>query len=774
VNRRMTSVLGGLAAFALVATVAPGSAQATPPADPAGKKAAVKKDDRPDKLEQQRRELRKEAISKVVSGDAKVEQRGGSKSVRVAPGQWVEYETEATDQLLSFLVEFGGDGPQAGNIPAPDRSKDNSTYWQPQFDREHFMDMFFNGMPEQNGESFKDFYKEQSSGRYDVEGDVSDWVKIPNPESDYGTEETHADMTEFIDDTAEAWYAEQLKTKTKAEVEAYLKTFDEWDRFDFDHDGNFDEPDGYIDHFQAIHAGEGEEAGAPESAIWSHRWAVNQNGYYSKGQTTDGPAGNVNGGIRIGDTDLWIRDYTTEPENGGLGVFAHEYGHDLGLPDFYDTQGGENSTAFWTLMSSGSWMSHGNGAIGTTPDHMGPWEKLQLGWLDYATVEPGESKEIKLGPSYHATKSPQAVLVKLPTGTARLDAGPGAAPQGSKYLYSGEHDDKVTSVTSPEFTVPANGALNAQVNYDTEKSYDYAYTEISVNGGAFKPVHTNVSDVDDPATPKNEYDPNKANEGEGISGTSDGWKPLVADLASFAGQKAKIRFRMVNDENTHGFGFAVDDISVGTALAEDVEGGAPSWTKDEWIVVEGGKLPPVSFQHFYLAENRQYMGYDKTLAEGPYNFGWGATAPDRVEHFPYQNGLLVWYSNGLYSDNNTSQHPGGGEALPVDARAAALKWSDGTVARNRIQAFDATFGLSRTDPISLHRETVDKDGKLTGMTTLDVPSQSAIRTFDDSDPNRYYDAVNNPGGSTRVGGTGTTIGVVNANDKKGQMTIQVN
>ena len=37
-----------------------------------------------------------------------------------------------------------------------------------------------------------------------------------------------------------------------------------------------------------------------------------------------------------------------EPENGGLGVFVHEFGHDLELPDFYDTAGGENGTAFWT------------------------------------------------------------------------------------------------------------------------------------------------------------------------------------------------------------------------------------------------------------------------------------------------------------------------------------------------------------------------------------------------------------------------------------------
>ena len=38
--------------------------------------------------------------------------------------------------------------------------------------------------------------------------------------------------------------------------------FDVWDRYDFDDDNDFNEPDGYIDHFQAVHAGGGEEAGA--------------------------------------------------------------------------------------------------------------------------------------------------------------------------------------------------------------------------------------------------------------------------------------------------------------------------------------------------------------------------------------------------------------------------------------------------------------------------------------------------------------------------------
>ena len=59
-------------------------------------------------------------------------------------------------------------------------------------------------------------------------------------------------------------------------------SFDVWDRYDADNDGNFDEPDGYLDHFQAVHAGEGEDAGGGaqgEDAIWSHRWYVNCTDY---------------------------------------------------------------------------------------------------------------------------------------------------------------------------------------------------------------------------------------------------------------------------------------------------------------------------------------------------------------------------------------------------------------------------------------------------------------------------------------------------------------
>ncbi|HEX6248328.1 MAG TPA: immune inhibitor A domain-containing protein [Nocardioidaceae bacterium] len=763
-NRRILGVMGGLASAALIATALPTTAVAAPPENPQEQGSVNgKKDDRPDKLEERRRELNQRAQEMVLKGEARVQDRGGSKAVKVAPGQWAQYGLQDSDEVLSFLVEFGDKqderasiqqttGPLHNQIPQPDES-DNSTYWEPDFDRAHYMKMFFSD----EGESFKTVYEEMSSGRYTVDGDVSDWVKVDYNEGSYGYTENNTDMTRFIQDTANAWYDAQIAAgKSEEQIAEYLARFDQWDRYDHDGDGDYSEPDGYIDHFQAIHAGEGEEAGAPEWAIWSHRWAANIAGTFEVG-----PEGAPFGGVKIGDTDLWIRDYTTEPENGGLGVFAHEYAHDLGLPDLYDTRGGENGTGFWTLMSSGSWLGHGDGAIGTTPNHMGPWEKFQLGWLDYDVARAGQSSEHKLGPSYHATKKAQALITILPKHKVAVDLG--QAAEGADYFYSGRGDYRTATVTSPSFTVPTDGQLNAQAKYAIEDDWDYAFTEISTDGGeTFDQVETNLSTT---------TDPHGQNDGFGITGSSAGkWVDLNADLSAFAGETAQIRFRMFNDAAVNETGFLVDAISVGTAadpasaLFEGAEDGAPGWELDLFEIAENGASTN-EYSHYYIAENRQYLGYDSTLQTGPYNFGWLNSQPNKVEHFPYQNGLLIWYWNTQYGDNNVSQHPGGGEALPIDARPGALRFSDGAIARNRIQTFDATFGLERTDAVTLHRETA------TGEETLDIPSRPAVPVFHDSDELAYYDEAN-PRGSVKVAGSGVRITVESVTNT-GQMKVLV-
>jgi immune inhibitor A len=74
---------------------------------------------------------------------------------------------------------------------------------------------------------------------------------------------------------------------------------------------------------------------------------------------------------------------------------------------------------------------------------------------------------------------------------------------------------------------------------------------------------------------------------------------------------------------------------------------------------------------FYLAENRRYLGYDRGLRTGPYQF----TSPAQIcaLRFPYQDGLLVWLWDPFWEDNSVSLHPGRGLILPFDSHPVPLR-----------------------------------------------------------------------------------------------------
>ena len=120
------------------------------------------------------------------------------KVAKLAKGQYVELQREGTDPMFVVLVEFGDNqypdprfqgpppdgsatdvtGPLHNQIPEPDRAVDNRTLWQSDYNLAHYQDMYFNRMAT--------YYETQSSGRYSVEGTVTDWVKVPFNEALYG------------------------------------------------------------------------------------------------------------------------------------------------------------------------------------------------------------------------------------------------------------------------------------------------------------------------------------------------------------------------------------------------------------------------------------------------------------------------------------------------------------------------------------------------------------------------------------------------------------
>ena len=130
----------------------------------------------------------------------------------------------------------------------------------------------------------------------------------------------------------------------------------------YDNDG-----DGEVDNLFVIHAGRGAEFTGSSGDIWSHSWGTSNPVY------VDGVA---------------VSMYSTEPEywvspgDMTTGVYAHEMGHVLGLPDLYDRDYSSAGIGEWSLMAGGSW--NGPGGLGGIA---GPLRRLERGAARLAAAE---------------------------------------------------------------------------------------------------------------------------------------------------------------------------------------------------------------------------------------------------------------------------------------------------------------------------------------------------------------------------------------------------
>ena len=352
------------------------------------------------------------------------------------------------------------------------------------------------------------FFKDQSSGKYRINGDVTEWVKVPFNEARYGRDscgDIVCNNTWFLlRDGLAQWTQDRLDAGRRwPQIQDYLKTFDKLDRYDFDDDGNFKEPDGYIDHMQIVHAGGDQSDGDPTygtDAIWAHRWYAQINPRF-----TSGPAGGAQlGGIEIGEggvsdpsganvqipdnpTGVWVGDYTIQPENGGLSVFAHEYTHDLGLPDLYDTSGNtggaENSVALLVAdepvarhrsrATRGSATGRCRSAPGTSSS--------SAGWTPRSS-SPASRGPSSCGPARTKGTNPNGIVVRLPDKKIRQNLGaPCAEDCGERYFYSDKGNDLDNNMKR---AVDGGGELTAKVKYEIEDGWDYAFLEASSDNGA--------------------------------------------------------------------------------------------------------------------------------------------------------------------------------------------------------------------------------------------------------------------------------------------------
>ncbi len=257
------------------------------------------------------------------------QERGLAKSAQVT----------GTGTCLVILLEWT-------DHPADKVSHPNSEY----------VDMMFSTGAYPTG-SMNDYYREISHGLYGVQGTVHGWAQDDDPYSSI---------------TPTDYY--QVRDLMR---EAVLQLDPVIDYSQFDNDGpdgvpNSGDDDGRVDALFFVHAGPGREATGDDNDIWSHAWSFSD------------AALNVDG--------VQCYSYSVEPEESpdgsmvAVGVFCHEYGHVLGLPDLYDTDYSTAGVGEWCLMSGGSWGRRPGDPPGSCPVHMTAWCKEQLGWVDPVAI----------------------------------------------------------------------------------------------------------------------------------------------------------------------------------------------------------------------------------------------------------------------------------------------------------------------------------------------------------------------------------------------------
>jgi M6 family metalloprotease-like protein len=136
------------------------------------------------------------------------------------------------------------------------------------------------------------------------------------------------------------------------------------------------------DAIMIIHAGVGEETDISNNTpgdIWSLHYvdtAINPN------NSTPTPL--IADGISITEALIMSQTGTQDGDTvDPLGIYAHEFGHWLGLPDLYDTSTAPtwDGVGTWGLMGGGIYTKGADGITGSSPAHLEAWSKAYLKWI---------------------------------------------------------------------------------------------------------------------------------------------------------------------------------------------------------------------------------------------------------------------------------------------------------------------------------------------------------------------------------------------------------
>lgn len=218
------------------------------------------------------------------------------------------------------------------------------------------------------------YFQSQSRGQFSPRFDILGPVQLPQSRAYYGTNKRV--------------FGTDVDTQLGTMIYDACTALPDVDFSDYDNDG-----DGYVDVVVVLYAGVGEAQAyrtVPES-VWPCQWDMTES--FAWGCSTTGPF-ELNG-VTIDKYAVFnelegSNNYGTNID--GVGTFCHEFGHCLGLPDFYPTNGAYYyGMSSWDIMDNGCYLNNGHRPAGYTS-----YERHFMGWMDL--VDPVEDTRYTMTP----------------------------------------------------------------------------------------------------------------------------------------------------------------------------------------------------------------------------------------------------------------------------------------------------------------------------------------------------------------------------------------